>query len=340
MVDDRTLQPVFAGIATFVLSLLVLGPHFGAPPPEPACRVLDGLANNTNATALPGGPAFDGLTPFLDSKKVAVLVESRASPALLPAIDAAVATLPWDWRVQLFLSPENTPVVANAPVIKDLISLGKIVVSPLPPFDLSVHKYKAYNSLLRNISFWRSIVGSRVLIFQTDSTFCPMAPLSVDDFSDWDYVGAPWNNGSVCGNGGLSLRSRDLSIEALEKGKEAAPANEDLWFCKQNLMLGYVNAPAEISKRFSVERYFYATPVGVHKVHVELLYKSGAEALEKLYNYCPEARTLGNSECLYTACARDPVFLASLNRTEVCREGWEKRAKRMITKGMNASCHG
>lgn len=280
--------------------------------------------------------------PYLTSDKVAVMVETRMHPHLLPAIDNFVSHLPWDWRIQLFLSTVNEPFVKKAPVLKELVDLGKIVLSRVPHFDASKHRYKSYNAIVKNVSFWESIVGERVLIFQTDAALCRGSPHTVDDFDDFDYVGGPWNNKSYCGNGGFSLRSRKLSIETLTKFAESKPnpKNEDLWFCSRysEMGLGPKIASWQTAMKFSVEKYYYDRPVGVHKIFYEL--HEDPETLEKVYDYCPESRTLSDPDCRREACARMPSFVATINRTRICTPGWKQRAKEMLRHGQRGACKG
>lgn len=66
---------------------------------------------------------------------------------------------------------------------------------------------------------WEDLApAENILIFQNDAILCSNAVRSVDDFFEWDMIGAPvaprWGHGY---NGGLSLRKRSLGKRSLRK---------------------------------------------------------------------------------------------------------------------------
>jgi len=54
----------------------------------------------------------------------------------------------------------------------------------------------------------------------------------IEEFYEWDYVGAPWKFQQHGGNGGLSLRNPKAMIEVIKR-KPYKPeyGNEDLYIC-------------------------------------------------------------------------------------------------------------
>lgn len=92
-----------------------------------------------------------------------------------------------------------------------------------------------------------------VLICQADG-FGRHKHLWTDEFLEFDYVGAPWENSEV-GNGGLSLRSKRFLEASLLQGEPDLP--EDSFLCqyrrKQMMAMGIRFAPLEIAQRFSYE---------------------------------------------------------------------------------------
>jgi hypothetical protein len=52
----------------------------------------------------------------------------------------------------------------------------------------------SYSRLLTRPGFWRMCTGEKVLVFQADAALCAPHALRprVEDFFQWDYVGAPW----------------------------------------------------------------------------------------------------------------------------------------------------
>lgn len=115
-----------------------------------------------------------------------------------------------------------------ARALKGWIACGRITFSAAP----NITKYpEEYNRLLLSTDLWKSIKGEHLLIFQTDTVLCRASPHAVDDFLQYDYVGAPWASAPhlPCGNGGLSLRTKSKALQVLgvEPRDETVP--EDVW---------------------------------------------------------------------------------------------------------------
>jgi hypothetical protein len=76
-----------------------------------------------------------------------------------------------------------------------------------------------YSVLLASKSFWEMFSGEKILLYQEDSC---IFKTNIDDFLQWDYIGAPWpkrqNDTPNCvGNGGLSLRTRQTMIDVIDR---------------------------------------------------------------------------------------------------------------------------
>lgn len=162
------------------------------------------------------------------------------------------------------------------------IACGRITFSAAP----NITKYpEEYNRLLLSTAFRKSIKGEHVLIFQTDTVLCRASPHAVDDFLQYDHIGAPWASAPhlPCGNNGLSLRTKSKALQVLgvEPLDETVP--EGVWYCSV-LTLAHAN----VSTALAVESLFYPQPFGLHKFHV---FFGGAER-RRLLAFGPEARIL------------------------------------------------
>jgi hypothetical protein len=119
-----------------------------------------------------------------------------------------------------------------------------------------------YNNFVKDVKFWESVVGEKILMFQTDSL---LLRNGIDDFLSYDYIGAPWTKpkeNSFIGNGGLSLRTKEVMLEISKNHTDNQPDWEDIFFVKH---LKKYNTPnIETAMRFSVEDVFYPTPIGLH----------------------------------------------------------------------------
>jgi len=129
---------------------------------------------------------------------------------------------------------------------------------------------------------------------------CANAARSVDDFFEYDFVGAPigeaWGQGY---NGGLSLRKRSTMLRVIREfdwEKYEEPRHEDQWYYARMLELKNGNyddedtppprivlPSMEVARTFAVETIDYPHPLGVHQVlrHIENKYLSMDE-------WCPE----------------------------------------------------
>lgn len=122
-----------------------------------------------------------------------------------------------------------------------------------------------YNNLLTSGKFWHSIQEENVLIFQYDSEI--LRP-GIEEFYDFEYLGAPWKFQEHGGNGGLSFRKRSQMIRAIETNdpySQSKHGNEDVWF--SNVLYqtrSYYNKLA--CKKFSCETKFELGTFGCHAI--------------------------------------------------------------------------
>jgi hypothetical protein len=74
-----------------------------------------------------------------------------------------------------------------------------------------------------------------LLVFQTDSILCANSKQSLNNWLDYDWVGAPWNpTGRFGGNGGLSLRRVSAIIDILKDQTRIDGTDpEDVWLTER-----------------------------------------------------------------------------------------------------------
>jgi hypothetical protein len=143
--------------------------------------------------------------------------------------------------------------------------------------------------------FWDTFIGyERILTFQMDTLIFRHG---IEEFMEWDYVGAPcynFYNNQTIQNGGLSLRNprimeyicryhswNDDISDMIQLGKYST-ANffaEDIFFTLRMIKYGIGNyAPMDVAKQFSVESKLEWRTFGGHRIDV---YHSN-EIVEKL----------------------------------------------------------
>jgi len=158
------------------------------------------------------------------------------------------------WGLQIFHSEGNENYIKNIVKDWDNVLLTKI--------DIENIDKNSHTELLKSLEFWELVKGEIVLNFQIDSL---LLRDNVDDFLIYDFIGAPWSKpkeGKFVGNGGLSIRNKQKTIEYLNLHKNEEGVWEDIFFVKY---LDDNNLPDMLTAmKFSVEDIFYPYPVGVH----------------------------------------------------------------------------
>jgi len=189
--------------------------------------------------------------------KCAVIVELRRHPHLSYILRNVMYFLDKSWGLHIFHGTENEEYIK-----KIVDEWGTVILTNLEKSNLSPIEF---NGLLTSIDFWNELKSEHILIFQTDSI---LRKKGIDEFLQYDYVGAPWKlygAPEFGGNGGLSLRRRSVMLEILEKNYIMdAKYQEDLFFCEKLVDGRYNIAPRDVAMRFSVEELFYHDPIGVH----------------------------------------------------------------------------
>lgn len=227
-------------------------------------------------------------------QRIAITVAPTADELLPFAVLNVLENLPDEWRVQIFHSPEISSFIKENALLLPYFKAGRLISTP------TIHprmNHRKYSKLLKSKSFWEQVLGEYVLTFQTDSVLCSKSPHSINDFLQFDWVGAPWKTWPRlgAGNGGLSFRRKSKIMETIAKCQLRVPHAEDLWFAKCFLKLSKIDSAfrvklpsPEVAKNFSVESIPSLEPFGVHKPWAFL----DAPELERLSQFCPELRVI------------------------------------------------
>jgi len=200
-------------------------------------------------------------TPYIPTETdyYAVIIEPRVHSDLLTVIKSTMFHLnetnsSIKWGLQIFHGNQNKELVEN---IK--LSLGNVALTNIGIDNFTHTEHSRY---MESVVFWRQVKGTKALIFQTDSL---LLRSGIDDFLEYDYVGAPWRKpkeNQWVGNGGLSLRTVSRMIEICENNAVTEDILEDIYFMKY--MKGNGVADIETAMKFSMEDVFSPNPLGVH----------------------------------------------------------------------------
>lgn len=171
----------------------------------------------------------------------------------------------WDRHLQYL--PEETECLffhgsANYSFLQNELQGLNINFMPLTSNNLSVDNY---NLLLTSKSFWQKFSADKVLIFQHDSR---LLSRGIEQFYDYDYVGAPWKFQTTGGNGGLSLRSPKVMLGILMRYtyNYTHHGNEDVFFSNHINLVGGNIGNNYICSKFSCETIFQLGTLGVHAI--------------------------------------------------------------------------
>ena len=210
---------------------------------------------------------------FTQKKYTAVIVEPREHKALSFVLNNFLENLSDEWNIIIMHGNKNISYIQNI-IQTDL----KKYVNRIKMINLNVDNLTIadYNQLLISEKFYESIPTEIFLIFQTDTIICENQKKRINDYLQYDYVGAPWERHSnltdkdklkdtdkTGGNGGLSLRKKSKMLEIIRNCKYNNE-NEDSYF--SNSCLNNLNLPTfQEAKQFSVETVFNEKSFGVHK---------------------------------------------------------------------------
>lgn len=195
----------------------------------------------------------------------AVIIDTRGSDAFVYVVNNILDNMP-NATVEWFHGPD-TDVQKYIGLIKNKASIRLHELEFDPPFTLNT-----YNRVITSKSFYDKLYEN-ILVFQPDSCIENISLHTLDDFTMFDYIGAPWEefehwswNNSV-GNGGFSFRKKTAMLKCIEENPYVnKPFHEDVYFgwdCQHLISV----APVEVARRFAYEtsRKYYGS-FGFHKV--------------------------------------------------------------------------
>jgi len=254
------------------------------------------------------------------ARSAAVIVESRWSQSFEYVIDNALIHLPNTFDVVLLVNPHVATqfLQQNRHAHNPRIYVNTAHVA-------TTFSRQDYNVLIKQRFLYESVLSryDTILFFQTDTCFCrPFEDVygRPEEYNDDDndaaaasaagvgYVGAVWDTsvspkGFACatlrdptlprahvqvGNGGFSLRSRQLSLDILDRWGNASahlPYNEDVWFACGAHYLGKLSSQDQ-ANRHCIESVPFVkgmeVPLGVHKPWAY----QNIENLQRLANVC------------------------------------------------------
>ena len=224
-----------------------------------------------------------------------------------------VAVLPPDWRFLFLGSDSSIGIMENSAAIRRQVAIGKLDLRLLPS-NVSIGGQEDISRFFTELWVYQHLFwpAEWLLVYQTDSEnyrtanrtkltrtgmMCASSKGTLDDWLEYDWVGAPWSGDSrYGGNGGLSLRRVSSIITVLQNQRRSELSEpEDVWLTER---LGHLPnsrvANGSESLKFSGESIWYEEPLGYHTGGGGGILAGGLwgtqERRQHIWNYCPEMK--------------------------------------------------
>ncbi|XMA12406.1 hypothetical protein WAI453_005197 [Rhynchosporium graminicola] len=240
-------------------------------------------------------PKYDPKAQF-NASKVALIIEGRPIPHLVPQLLHMIAVLPTDWRFMFIGTNKSVVTVSRSFATQFQEANGKLdlVIAPKPwKLDSKEDVYR----MLTDIRFYEEFLPDVewLMRFESDSIMCARSDDSLNDWLHYDWAGAPRTvDDRFAGNGGLSLRRISAVKKILgfqSRYNDTEP--EDEWFGKRITVLpGAKVANGKQEDHFAVEDIWHEKPMGFHvrdggKALSDDVWKN-SDRRKGNFEYCPE----------------------------------------------------
>jgi len=251
-------------------------------------------------------PSSASNSPFAIKQKVAVIIETRPVPTLIPLILHFASVLGPEWPILFFTRPSVVRTLAalghgSAPFAR-MVQSGQIQIIELPS-EPDLGKYLGLSRFLASEWFWKQMGSAEYMLnFQSDSVLCANSGRRVEDFFEYDFVGAyhPWVDGAF--NGGLSLRNVEMARRVIGMYNISDDVGagtddglyEDVWFCNKMKDMGARFPSPERASEFAIDMTWSERPLGIHGLNRPNR-EQQQEKKKEIYAWCPEAALADSS---------------------------------------------
>ncbi|KAF7907256.1 uncharacterized protein EAF01_004843 [Botrytis porri] len=245
----RRIRVVSGVFLFFILSVLLFGSSIPERPSLPSLPTIPEVTLDYGALA----------PSQFNQSKVALLIENRVNPIISPLMLHFMSVVPPDWRFRFMGSLESVALMNSSRAIRQHVKSGKLDLTYIPA-NMSTGSQEEISRFLTNLWLYETVLqpAEWLLVFQTDSMLCANSRQSLNNWLDYDWVGAPWNpNGKFGGNGGLSLRRVSAIIDVLRNQVRVDNSEpEDIWLTDRlGHRPGAKLANGTISLKFSGETH-------------------------------------------------------------------------------------
>ena len=163
---------------------------------------------------------------------------------------------------------ESVEFINKSAAIRSQVKSGKLDLTYIPS-NMTTGSQEEISRFLTNLWLYETVLqpAEWLLVFQTDSILCANSKRNLNEYLDYDWVGAPWSTRArYGGNGGLSLRRVSAIVEVLRNQKRVDGSEpEDVWLSDRlGHRIGSKLANGTVSLAFSGEQYS-GDKVDIHK---------------------------------------------------------------------------
>lgn len=222
-------------------------------------------------------------------KYTAIIIEPRKHKALGYVLENFLENLDDRWDVILFHGTLNKEYSED--IIKNKLQRFKHRIQLINLNVENLASLYEYSAIFYDPDFYDHIPTEVFLVFQTDTIICSKFKDYINEFIQYDYVGAPvgWSDGGKVGNGGLSLRRKSKMLEILEKcpnRNDVQNTYEDNYFSFACDEIRDYNIPTvEDAKNFAIEKMMNTQSFGLHKAYAY-------NDVDTIKQWCPEVSKL------------------------------------------------
>ncbi|KAL8682295.1 MAG: hypothetical protein Q9186_001664 [Xanthomendoza sp. 1 TL-2023] len=96
-----------------------------------------------------------------------------------------------EWPIKVLHTIENRHILTTSPAFQRQTSSGHITLQQLPT-NVTLTNHAAISTFFAKPWLWNTLSPYKhLLVFQTDSILCANPPRTVDEFLEYDFIGAP-----------------------------------------------------------------------------------------------------------------------------------------------------
>ncbi|CAK7205552.1 hypothetical protein SEUCBS139899_008329 [Sporothrix eucalyptigena] len=197
---------------------------------------IQSVSSNVNYPTIKLEYSNQPMRSTFNESKVALLIENRPFPVLAPLMLHFISVVPPDWRFRFMGSIESVQQINKSVAIQEQVKAGKLDLTYIPS-NMSTGSQEEISRFLTTKWLYEVVLqpAEWLLVFQTDSILCANSQRNINEYLEYDWIGAPWSTQSRWGgNGGLSIRRVSAMVDILtDQVRVDGSEPEDVWLAER-----------------------------------------------------------------------------------------------------------